>query len=380
MTIYLDNAATSFPKPESVYLAADHFQREIGANPGRSDHRRARSANEKVFLTRKALAKLCNIPDPARIIFTVNGTEALNLGLKGALKPGDHVITSSLEHNSVNRPLHKLATQGVEVTRIPGDPRYGLDVNKLMGNMRDNTRMIVLTHSSNVLGTILPIAQVGALARDRGIIFLVDGAQSAGKLPIDVAAMGIDLLACSGHKGLFGPQGTGFIYIREGMELETIREGGTGSLSESSLQPDFLPDRFESGTLNGPGIAGLGAGAEFILHEGQEKIAQKEKALTIQLWEGLENLKKVKLYGPEPSLPRTSVVSFTIEGIHCEVAGTILDHVYNIEVRTGLHCAPSAHESIGTFPAGTIRVSPGYFNTQEDIEAFIRAVETIVQK
>ncbi|MBW1678923.1 MAG: aminotransferase class V-fold PLP-dependent enzyme [Deltaproteobacteria bacterium] len=226
----------------------------------------------------------------------------------------------------------------------------------------------------------MPIAEVGALARDRGIIFLVDGAQTMGKLNIDVEAMNIDLLACPGHKGLLGPQGTGFLYIREGVELETMREGGTGSLSESKIQPDFLPDRFESGTLNGPGIAGLGAGVEFIIQEGQEKIAQKEKALTIQLWEGLKKMEKVKLYGPGPSLPRTSVVSFNLEGLHCEDVGSILDNAFNIEVRTGLHCAPGAHKSIGTFPKGTIRVSPGYFNTNENIEALIQAVEELTRK
>ena len=380
MYIYLDNAATSFPKPESVYEAVNNFQREIGGNPGRSSHRRARMAREKVLQTRKAIAKLCNIHDPFRIIFTANGTEALNLGLKGVLKPGDHVITSCLEHNSVNRPLFKLASQGVEVTRIPCDPRNGLDVDELARKIQKNTRMIILIHGSNVLGTILPIVRVGALARDQGIIFLVDGAQTVGKCYIDVEAMDIDLLACPGHKGLLGPQGTGFLYIREGIEMETIREGGTGSVSESSLQPDFLPDRFESGTLNGPGIAGLAAGVEFILQEGEKKIAKKEKTLTTNLWKGLEKLEKVKLYGPEPSLSRTSVVSFNIEGLHCEDVGSILDNAFQIEVRTGLHCAPGAHESIGTFPEGTIRVSPGCFNTKEDIGALLHAIEEITQK
>ena len=380
MSIYLDNAATSYPKPESVYEAVDNFQREIGGNPGRSVHRRSRRAHEKIYQTRKAIAKLCNIRDPSRIIFTANGTEALNLGLKGILKPGDHVITSFLEHNSVNRPLHKLALRGVGISRITYDPRNGLDMDELFRKVRKDTRMIALTHGSNVLGTILPIAEVGAMARERGVIFLVDGAQTVGKIPVDVEAMNIDLLACPGHKGLLGPQGTGFLYIREGVEVETMREGGTGSMSESEIQPDFLPDRFESGTLNGPGIAGLGAGVEFILQEGQEKIAQKEKSLTVQLWEGLKKTEKVKLYGPDPSLPRTSVVSFNIEGLHCENVGSILDSAFQIEVRTGLHCSPGAHESIGTFPEGTVRVSPGYFNTKDDIDILIQAVKEIAQK
>ena len=380
MSIYLDNAATSYPKPESVYEAVDNFQREIGGNPGRSVHRRSRRAHEKIYQTRKAIAKLCNIHDPSRIIFTANGTEALNLGLKGILKPGDHVITSFLEHNSVNRPLHKLALRGVGISRITYDPRNGLDMDELFRKVRKATRMIALIHGSNVLGTILPITEVGAMARESGVIFLVDGAQTVGKIPVDVEAMNIDLLACPGHKGLLGPQGTGFLYIREGVEVETMREGGTGSMSESNVQPDFLPDRFEGGTLNGPGIAGLGAGVEVILQEGQEKIAQKEKSLTVQLWEGLKKTEKVKLYGPDPSLPRTSVVSFNIEGLHCENVGSILDSAFQIEVRTGLHCSPGAHESVGTFPEGTVRVSPGYFNTKDDIEALIQAVKEIARK
>ncbi len=380
MTMYLDNAATSFPKPESVYVAVDSFLREIGGSSGRSSYGRSRMAQEKVLETRKAIAKLFNIHNLSRIIFTINCTEALNLGLKGILKRGDHVISSSLEHNSVNRPVFKLASKGISVTWVSCDPRYGVDLDEVSRKIKKNTRMIMLTAGSNVLGTLLSIAEVGAIARQRGTIFFVDGAQTAGSLPIDVEAMNIDLLACSGHKGLFGPQGTGFLFIREGIELETLREGGTGSLSGSKMQPDFLPDRFESGTLNGPGIAGLGAGVEFVLQEGLERIAQKEKALTTQLWEGLEGIGKVKLYGPEPSLLRTSVVSFNIEGLHCEDVGSILDSVFQIEVRTGLHCAPGAHELIGTFPEGTIRVSPGYFNTQEDIEALIQAVRGIISR
>lgn len=380
MAIYLDNAATSYPKPESVYAAVNKFMRQIGGNPNRSAHQRFRKAYEKVCQTRKAIAKLCNIQDPSRIVFTCNGTEALNLGLKGILKPEDHVITSSIEHNSVTRPLFKLGMAGISVTCLNCDPVHGLDLDELSRKIQKNTRMIILIHGSNVTGTVLPIAKVGALAQERGIVFLVDGAQTVGNFSVDVEAMNIDLLACPGHKGLLGPQGTGFMYIREGVEMETVQEGGTGSLSESKAQPDFLPDRFESGTLNGPGIAGLGAGIEFILQEGQKKIARKENILIAQLWEGLGKIEKVILYGPPPSLPRTSVVSLNIDGLHCDEVGSILDTAFNIEVRTGLHCAPGAHKSIGTFPEGTVRVSPGYFNTKEDIEALIRAVEEISQK
>ena len=380
MAIYLDNAATSFPKPESVYEAVNNFQREIGGNPGRSTHRFARIAKRKVLETRKKIARLCNIQDPSRVIFTANGTEALNLAIKGVLRPGDHVITSFFEHNSVNRPLTKLISQGVSVTWIPANLEYGLDLNELSRKIQKNSRMIVLIHSSNVLGTLFPISEVGAIARENGLIFLVDGAQTVGKLPIDVEAMNIDLLAAPGHKGLFGPQGTGFLYLREGVLMETLKEGGTGSRSDLPRQPEFLPDRFESGTLNGPGIAGLGAGVEFILQEGQEKISQKEKTLLLQLWEGLEKIPRVKVYGPPPSLPRATLVSFNIEGLHCEDVGFILDNVFQIAVRSGLHCAPGIHKIIGTFPEGTVRVSPGYFNIEKDIEAFIAAVEDIVKR
>jgi selenocysteine lyase/cysteine desulfurase len=237
--------------------------------------------------------------------------------------------------------------------------------------------MIAITHASNVVGTIMPIAEAGSIAREREIILLVDGAQTLGKMTVDVDAMNIDLLACPGHKGLFGPQGTGFLFIREGIDLDTIVEGGTGTQSESLKQPDFLPDRFEAGTLNGPGIAGLGAGVEFILQEGQEKIKHKEKALTTQLWEGLALIPNIKLYGPEPSLPRTSVVSFSFPGLHCEHIGFMLNDAYTIEVRSGLHCSPVTHECIGSFPEGTVRVSPGYFTTPEEIDAFLRAATNI---
>jgi cysteine desulfurase/selenocysteine lyase len=226
----------------------------------------------------------------------------------------------------------------------------------------------------------MPVTEVGEFARAHGIVFLVDGAQTIGKLPINVETMKIDLFAAPGHKGLLGPQGTGFLYVRDGVEITTILEGGTGTESDSIDQPDFFPDRFESGTLNGPGIAGLGAGVEFILGAGEEMIAQKEKTLATQLWEGLEKIKKVILYGPGPTLPRTSVVSFNIEGLHCEDVGTILDTAFNSEVRSGLHCAPGTHECIGTFPEGTVRVSPGFFNTHEDIETLIRAVAAIAHR
>jgi cysteine desulfurase family protein len=378
--IYLDNAATSFPKPESVYLAVDSYQREVGGNPGRATHARALRAEEIFTRTRKSLARLCGIPDPSRIVFAFNGTQALNVGLKGLLRPGDHVLTSALDHNAVNRPLFKLASQGVSVTRIPCDPTFGIDLIDVAQALRAETRMIVLTHSSNVFGTMLPLAEIGELARARGVLFFVDAAQTLGQCPLDVEAMHIDLLAAPGHKGLFGPEGTGFLYIRDGLTLDTLCEGGTGYRSEMQEQPDWLPDRFEAGTPNGPGIAGLSAGAEFVLQEGIEKLAQKKGDLVAQLWEGLTPIDRVQLYGPGPRSPRTSVVSFNLEGIPCDSVGAILDSAFEIQVRCGLHCAPFAHLTAGTYPAGTVRVSPGYFNTQADIETLVLAVREIARK
>lgn len=378
--IYLDNAATSFPKPESVYLAVDAYQREVGGNPGRATHARALKAEETFTRTRKSLARLCGIPDPSRIVFAFNGTQALNLGIKGVLKPGDHVLASALDHNAVNRPLHKLASQGVSMTRLPCDPASGVAVSDVARTLQPETRMIVLTHSSNVLGTMLPLAEIGDLARARGVLFFVDAAQTLGQCPIDVEAMRIDLLAAPGHKGLFGPEGTGFLYMREGLTLDTLWEGGTGFRSELQEQPDWLPDRFEAGTQNGPGIAGLGAGAEFVLREGVEKIAKKKGDLVAQLWEGLAPLDRVQLYGPGPRSPRTSVVSFNLAGIPCDSVGAILDSAFEIQVRCGLHCAPFAHMAAGTYPSGTVRVSPGYFNTEADIETLIMAVKEIARK
>ncbi|MBN2467840.1 MAG: aminotransferase class V-fold PLP-dependent enzyme [Deltaproteobacteria bacterium] len=381
MTIYLDNAATSYPKPESVYAAVDCFMRNIGGNPSRSAHQRSQRAFETVYQARQAIAKLCHVRIPSRIVFTSNGTEALNLGLKGILKPGDHVITTSIEHNSINRPLFKLSQSGISVTEIGYDPLRGLDLDALSDEIRKETRMIVLIHGSNVTGDVLPVEKVGVLAREHGIVLMVDGAQTLGKLDVDVEAMNIDLLACPGHKGLLGPQGTGFLYIREGLEMETVREGGTGWQSDSMKQPDILPDRFESGTLNGLGIAGLGAGVEFVLREGVDQIAHKENNLIQELWDGLEGIAGVSLYGPpSSSVQRTSVVSFNIEGLHCDEAGSILDDAFDIQVRTGLHCAPGAHKAIGTFPEGTVRVSPGYFNTPEEMRALIEAVGRISRR
>lgn len=375
--IYLDNAATSWPKPESVYQAVDNFNRQIGASPGRGSHSRTIAAGQIILEAREALAELFNIKDSSRIVFTGNVTEAINIGLKGILRPGDHVVISSMEHNAVARPLYSLEKQGVEVTVVQCAPDGSLDLCSVEKVITERTRLICLLHASNLTGTIMPIEEVGELAGRKGILFMVDAAQSAGVLPVDVEEQKIDLLAFTGHKGLFGPQGTGGLYIRPGIEIRPLIEGGTGSLSEQIYQPDFLPDQLESGTPNTPGIAGLCAGVKFIQETGLENIRGHEQELTDYLVQGLEEIEGVILYGPCDSRRQTAVVSFNIKGRDCGEVSFLLDQKYGILSRSGLHCAPLAHRTLGTVKDGACRLSPGYFNTLDDMEKVVRAVYEI---
>jgi cysteine desulfurase family protein len=374
--IYLDNAATSWPKPEIVYQTMDNFLRTKGGNPGRGSHSMALAAREAVEETRRLVARLINAPEASRVIFTLNCTDSLNMGLKGLLKPGDHVITSSIEHNSVVRPLRGLEKSGVRITRLTPLAKSGFvlpaDIEKAI--TRD-TRLVVMTHASNVSGAIQPVAEYGKISRKKGLIFMVDAAQTAGRYPLDVQAGNIDLLAFSGHKGPFGPPGTGVLYIGERVELDSLREGGTGSHSEMEEQPLELPYRYESGTVNSVGIAGLGAGLRYIFKEGLEKIRAHEESLADRLIKGLAHITGVTLYTAGDSAERVAIVSFTLEGYEPGEAGAILDQTFDIKVRTGLHCAPAAHKTLGTYPLGTIRLSPGYFNTAEEIDITLRAIE-----
>ncbi|AVX32296.1 aminotransferase class V-fold PLP-dependent enzyme [Carboxydocella sp. ULO1] len=376
--IYLDNAATSWPKPPSVAEAMTKAVKELGANPGRAGHQMALEAGRGIYRTRVLLAKLFNIKNPLRIAFTQNATYALNLALLGLLQPGDHVITSTLEHNSVARPLYYLSQRGVKVTKIGLNEAGEFDLDLLEKSFQPNTRLVCLTHGSNVSGHILPIEKIGALCRSRQVKFMVDAAQTAGVIPVDVEKMNIDILAFPGHKGLYGPQGTGGLYIAEGIELKPLVTGGTGSHSEYMEQPQVMPDQLESGTPNTPGIFGLGAGVEFVLKTGVEQIHAREQALTEKLLAGLRALPEVIVYGPaEERLP---VVSINIKGAETSEVGFILDKVFNIACRTGLHCAPEAHKTLGTFPIGTVRFSPGWFNTDEDIDKTIEAIKTIIKE
>ncbi len=376
----MDNAATSFPKPECVYQAVDHFNRYLGASPGRGSHRQTVQAGSIMLEAREALARLFNIEDCSRIAFALNVTEALNIGLKGFLKPGDHIITTSLEHNAVARPLSGLTREGVEWTTIPCDSEGNLRTDLLKREIRSNTRMICMLHASNLTGTIMPIAKVGKIARERGIIFMVDSAQTAGVLDLNVEKQYIDILAFTGHKSLFGPQGTGGIYLRPDIQLRTLKEGGTGSLSESMEQPDHMPDRLESGTPNTPGIAGLLAGVEFIMETGIENIRQHEQLLTSQLLEGMQEITGVKVYGADSQLPRTAVLAFNVKGMDCGDLSMRLDYEFGIVSRSGLHCTPMAHEALGTLQQGACRLSPGFFNTEEDVSAVLEALHSIARQ
>jgi cysteine desulfurase family protein len=378
--IYLDNAATSWPKPESVYQTMGDFLRTKGGNPGRGSHSLAFAGMEAVEETRMLAARLINAPKKERVIFTFNCTDALNLGLKGLLRQGNHVITSCIEHNSVARPLNKLAHQGVKVTKIPPSKETGVvAAQDIEEAITKDTRLVVITHASNVTGIVQPIEAYGAIVRKHGLILMVDAAQTAGQFPIDVQSGNIDLLACSGHKGLFGPPGTGVLYIGDRAELDSIREGGTGSQSEIEEQPTALPYRFESGTLNSVGIGGLGAGLKYIFAEGLDKIHNHERYLTERLMDGMLHIPGVIAYSFKDRANQAHVVSFNIEGYEPGEVGAILDQTFDIKARTGLHCAPAAHRTLGTFPLGTIRLSPGYFNTVEEIDMTLQALERIAR-
>lgn len=378
--IYFDNAATTWPKPETVYRAVEEFMLNIGANPGRSGHECSLHAGRILTEAREKLAQLFHAAEPERIIFTLNCTDALNMALKGVLKPGDHVVTSALEHNSILRPLEGLRERGViTYTVVPASPVGELDPADFARAVRPDTRLIAVTHASNVIGSITPLAEVGAVARQAGTLFLVDAAQTAGVLPIDVQALGIDLLAFAGHKGLLGPMGTGGLYVRPSLELASWREGGTGSRSELTTQPDFYPDHLEAGTPNTPGIAGLNAGLDFILKTGLEAIQEKEQALLARLHGGLAAIPGVKLYGSPDLTRRVAVLSFTVEGCDNAEVATRLDRQYGIMSRPGLQCAPLAHQALGTFPEGTVRLSLGYFNTEEEVDQAVHAIAALAK-
>ena len=375
--IYFDNAATSWPKPPAVRAALDEYFGEAGGNPGRSGHRMSVAAARIVESTREALAELFNAADPSRIVFTHNATHALNIALQGLLRPGGHVVTASMEHNSVMRPLRYFERSGVEVTVVGCSPDGSLDLDAVRRAFRRDTRLLVTTHASNVAGGLNPVADLAAFAREGNIAFLIDAAQSAGTVPIDVQALGVDLLAFTGHKGLLGPTGTGGLYIRDSLVIAPLMRGGTGSDSAHETQPEFLPDAHESGTLNLAGIAGLGAAVRFLLEVGIETVRAHEQKLIAQFLSGASEIPGLRLYGPKEAALQCGLVSFNIEGALPSEVGLILDQSFGVMARTGLHCAPSAHRTLGTFPTGTVRFSFSWFNTPAEVEKGLEALREI---
>lgn len=375
--IYLDNAATSWPKPEAVYRAVDGYQRRLGAPAGRGAYAEASEVERTVASCRKKLAQLIGTSDPNRIIFTQNGTDSLNLALHGWLRDGDHVVTSICEHNSVLRPLRFLAEQrNVSTTYVACDALGIVDPDSIRQAIQPKTRLIALIHASNVTGAIQPVEEVGRIANERGIAYLVDAAQTLGHVPLDVQRIGCQMLAAPGHKGLLGPLGTGVLYIAPGVEdqLIPLRQGGTGTRSDEDSQPTTLPDRYESGNLNVPGIVGLEAGVSHILARGVPAILEHAQDLTSRL---LSEIPGVTLYGPPTADKRAGIVSLNLAGYDPQELASLLDSQWSIQTRAGLHCAPRMHAALGTAPSGTLRLSVGPFNTQEQIDRVVAALRDI---
>ena len=379
--LYLDNAATSDPKPEEVVLAVSVCMRDANANPGRGAHRRAVAAARIVYEARVRLAELVGVADPAQVVFTAGCTDALHLALRGLLgSEAGRVVCSAFEHNAVWRPLRDWArrTGGELVVIPPGRDGAPLDLDALAGAAR-RSRLCVLTHASNVTGAILPVAEAAEICRRHAMALLVDAAQTAGHLPEGWEAMGASLVSCSGHKGLLGPQGTGLLYIRPGVDLPPVRLGGTGGNSEEDVPPADLPERYEAGTLNTPGIAGLGAAADVLLRMGLPARRRAELDLLDGLLRNLRGIPGLRVIGPAAARARTGCVSLTVDGWDPARVADVLDQRFGIAMRAGLHCAPLAHRTLGTFPEGTVRVSPGWKTTPSDIEAVVRALDWVAR-
>ncbi|MBN2808971.1 MAG: aminotransferase class V-fold PLP-dependent enzyme [Deltaproteobacteria bacterium] len=377
--IYLDNAATSYPKPPAVITAMQNYLENVGASPGRSGHQLAAAAGRILFQTRKAVTQLLGLTDPGRIIFTQNATAALNLALFGLLRSGDRVLTSGLEHNAVMRPLRRLEElHSITIDTLPGNETSHYDL-KILAQWCEQRkyRMAIINHASNVSGSLAPLSAILPILREHSIISVIDGAQSAGVRPLDLRALDPDIFCFTGHKSLYGPPGTGGLYLREGIAPEPLLYGGTGSRSEEEYQPDFLPDKYESGTPNTSGLAGLKAGLEFIRQKGLPNIIEHENELAASLRDGLATIPGLKLHEARPEEEQLAVISLTIKDLSPSEIGHRLDREFAIMTRVGLHCAPRAHQSIGTFPQGTVRLAPGYFNQIAEMTEVVRALAII---
>lgn len=383
MQIYVDNAATTFPKPNSVYNEMMNYMTTIGGNPGRGASTSSLKGNKLIFQCRHALCKLFNYDDTKNVVFTSNITMSLNMLIKGSVKPGWHVITSSMDHNSTLRTLKELELQGIIELDILQCNSLGLiDINQFKNTIKENTKLVVLSHASNIIGTIQPLELIGSICREKGIFFIVDSAQTAGVLNVDFKALNCSALAFTGHKSLLGPQGIGGFIIDDDLNdiCSSLIVGGTGSSSSDILQPKFLPDKFESGTLNAPGIVGLLAGINFLQNEGISTIKEHEEYLTQRFIDGILNIESMKVYGDFSAVSRTSTVSVNSSILDNSELGYILDSEYNIITRTGLHCAPLAHKTIGTYPSGTLRLSFGYFNDEKDVDYILKSIDEIVKR
>lgn len=379
--IYLDNAATTWPKPEAVYAAVDQYQRENGAPNGRSGYREAMEANGIVERARQGVATLIGTDDPLQIVFGSNGTDVLNLAIRGVVRPGDHVVTTVCDHNSVLRPLRALSEQaGVNVSYVPCDGEGHVSPDDVRAALRPETRLVAVIHASNVTGAIQPIESIGRVVREHGALFLVDAAQSLGHMPIDVSQLEVDLLAAPGHKGLLGPLGTGVLYIRPGVEtvLQPLRYGGTGTRSDEDRQPDELPDKYEPGNHNLLGLAGLVASCEFLARKSIEAIHRHHVELTARLLERFRGIDGLTIHGPQSTANRTSVVSVTVDGYDPQELAAVLESTHRIQCRAGLHCAPRMHAALGTTAGGgTLRLSPGFATTIDEIDQVAAALEEV---
>lgn len=381
--IYLDNAATSWPKPVAVYDAMDRYHRELGAPAGRSGYREAAEVDRMIVACRNRLAALIGADRSDRVVFTTSGTDSLNLALHGVLKPGDHVVTTAAEHNSILRPLRQLQdTCQVQVTRVRCDAFGQVDPDDIAEAVGPKTRLIAVTHASNVTGAVQPIRDISSIAGRRGALLLVDAAQTVGHLPIAVNDLGVDLLAAPGHKGLLGPLGTGVLYIRAGVErhLNSLRQGGTGTSSEDDRQPTGLPEKYESGNLNVPGLIGLSAGVDYLIQRGVGDVQDHCLELVHRLRAGLSEIPGLTMYGPPTGRDAASVVSIALQGYDPQEIAAALDSAYRVQARAGFHCAPLMHRTLGTIEkGGTVRFSVGPFNTSGDIDEALSAVREIAQ-
>ncbi len=379
--IYLDNGSTSFPKPDEVYTFMDNFYRNFGVNPGRSGYDLCIEAGEIVEGTRKLLTQFFNGDDPNRLCFTYNSTDALNLIISGMLQKGDHAITTTIEHNSVLRPLYHLwKFNGVEVDYIPFDKNGFVDPDDFPKKFKKNTKLVVVNHASNVIGTIQPVKEIGRHCREAGIPFAIDSSQSAGKIPVDIKDLNVDVVAFTGHKSLLGPTGIGGLYVREGIEIRHTRAGGTGVRSAVKTHLYEYPYRLEYGTMNTVGVAGLHAGLKWVLDKGLDNIHQREMKLTRLLRDGIKDIDGVTMYCQDDLKNHIAILPFNIKGFEALNTGTMLDVDYNIACRTGLHCAPLVHEQINTLDIhGAVRFGIGPFNTEQHIETAVQAVREIAE-